>query len=151
MNLYAMFTFLDDRVVLGWLHATLLCCTTTLIIHHTNSYITDLSQGSQVTESSSCKRGNTSGKVSQMLSSWFGCHKFEETGILWGISLLKDRSLRPEAVTSDPVCSWTPGANLLSSFSFRVFFQVFFFFFTNMSNWWITDRQSDKKPRSPEV
>lgn len=40
---------------------------------YVSSYITDLSQGSQVTGSPLCERGNTNKQVSQMLRSYFGC------------------------------------------------------------------------------
>lgn len=59
-------------LLMAWL---LHCCTTASSIPCISSYITDLSQGSQVAGSFSCERGNTSNEVSQMQSSFFGCQR----------------------------------------------------------------------------
>lgn len=85
--------------LITWL---VLRCTTTSLIPHVNSYVTDLSQGSQVTGSSSCERGNTSNEVSQMLSSrWWLSVSSKSTAsriteaivnVLWPCVLMADRS-----------------------------------------------------------
>lgn len=78
------------------------CCPTTSLIPHINSYITDLSQGSQVTGSSSWGRGTyQQWNLPDAKFIFLAVSEFKEHGILWVISLTKDKSLRSEFTSSE--------------------------------------------------
>lgn len=117
-------SYLRFPLLMAWLLPH--CCPTTSLIPNINSYITDLSQGSQVTGSSSCRRGKY-----QQLS-------LPDVKFIFclSLSLMASCEEYPKPKTNHWGQSWCP----LSALGLReLLFCPVLEIYQNMSAWWIID------------